>query len=81
MAWPPVLEDVQQMASEPLLEELECFLFLVFSGNEPEKVQDVKTKRFIYSISLDICREISLEKWKLEKTHFDMYNPTSSLSQ
>ena len=67
MAWPPVLEDVQQMASEPLLEELECFLFLVFSGSEPEMVQDVKTKRFVYSISLDICREVSLEKWKLEK--------------
>ena len=62
-------------------EELEYFLFLVFSGNEPEMVQDVKTKRFVCSVGLDICREVSLEKWKLEETHFDMHNPTSSLSQ
>lgn len=55
MAWPPILEDMKQIPSEPLSEELERFLCLVFSGNEPEVVQDEKTKCFVYSIGQDIC--------------------------
>ena len=67
MAWPPTLEDVMQMASEPLLEELERFLCLFFSGNESEVVQNEKTKRFAYSIRQDICRAVLLGRWKLAK--------------
>ena len=67
IAWPPTLEDVKQIASEPLPEELECFLCLVFNGNEPEVVQDEKTKRFVYSIGPDICRAVSLGRSKLAK--------------
>ena len=55
------------MASEPLHEELERFLCLVFSGNEPEVVQEEKTKCFVYSVDQDICRAVSLGKWKLAK--------------
>ena len=65
MAWPPTLGDMKQMASEPVLEELELFLCLVFSVNEPEVVQDEKTKRFVYSIGQDICRTVSLKRLKL----------------
>ena len=65
MAWPPTLGDIKQMASEPVLEELELFLCLVFSVNEPEVVQDEKTKRFVYSIGQDICRTVSLKRLKL----------------
>ena len=67
MAWSPTLEDVKQMASKPLLEELECFLCLAFSDNEPNVVQDEKTKCFAYSIGQDICRSVLLRRWKLAK--------------
>ena len=50
MTWPLTLEDVKKLASQPLSEKLQCFLSLVFSGNESEMVQDDRTKRFIYSI-------------------------------
>ena len=64
MTWPPTLEDI---TSEPLPEELQCFLNLVLSGNEPEMVQDDRTKRFIYSIGHDVCRAVSQGRWKLAK--------------
>ena len=38
-----------------------------FSGNESEVVQNEKTKRFAYSIRQDICRTVSLGRWKLVK--------------
>ena len=58
---------MKEMASKPLSEELEHFLCPVFSVNEPDLVQDEKTKRFIYSIGQDICRAVSLGRWKLAK--------------
>ena len=67
MAWLPTLEDVKQMTHEPLPEELKRFLCLVFSSNEPEVVQEEKTKCFVYSIGQDICRAVSLGRWKLAK--------------
>ena len=67
MTWPPTVEDVKKLASEPLPEELQCFLSLVFSGNEPEMVQDDRTKHFIYSIGQDVCHAISQGQWKLVK--------------
>ena len=67
MTWPPTLEDVKKLASELLPEELQRFLSLVFSGNEPEVVQDDSSKRFIYSIGQDVCRAISQGRWKLAK--------------
>ena len=33
MTWPPTLEDVKKLASEPLPEEFQRFLSLMFSGN------------------------------------------------
>ena len=41
ISWPPTLEDVKQMASEPLLEELECFLclFLVVMNQRWSKMK------------------------------------------
>ena len=67
MTWPLTLEDVKKLASEPLPEELQRFLSLVFSGIEPEMVQDDRTKRFIYSIGQDGCHAISQGWWKLAK--------------
>ena len=67
MTWPLTLEDVKKLASEPLPEELQRFLSLVFSGNEPEVVQDDSSKRFIYSIGQYVCRAISQGRWKLAK--------------
>ena len=67
MATNPTLEDVKQMPCEPLPEELKRFLCLVFSGNEPEVVQEEKTKCFVYSIGQEICRAVSLGRWKLAK--------------
>ena len=67
MTRPPTLEDVKKLASEPLPEELQRFLSLVFSGNEPEVVQDDSSKRFIYSIGQYVCRAISQGRWKLAK--------------
>ena len=58
---------MKETASEPLSEELEHFLCPVFSVNEPDFVQDEKTKHFIYSIGQDICRAVSLGRWKLAK--------------
>ena len=55
------------MAIEPLPEESEYFLSLVFNGNEPKVVQDEKTKRFFYSIGQGICRAVSLGRWKHAK--------------
>ena len=67
MTWPLTLEDVKKLASQPLSEELQRFLSLEFSGNEPEMVQDDRTKRFIYSIGQDVCRAVSQGRWKLAK--------------
>ena len=67
MEWRPTLEHVKQMASGPLPEELEHFICLVFSGNEPKVVQNENTKRFVYSVGQDICRVVSLGRWKLAK--------------
>ena len=68
MTWPSKLEDVKKLAIEPFPEELQCFLSLVFIGNEPEMVQDVRTKHFIYSIGQDVCHTISSQGWwKLAK--------------
>ena len=58
---------MKEMASEPLPEELKRFLCLVFSGNEPEVGQEEKTKCFVYSIGQEICRAVSLGRWKLAK--------------
>ena len=67
MPWPPTLEDVKQLSSKPLPEELERFLNLVFTDNEPEMVQDERTKRFVYSIGQDVCRAVTQGRWKLAK--------------
>ena len=67
MTWSLTLEDVKKLASEPLPEELQRFLSLVFSGIEPEMVPDDRTKRFIYSIGQDGCHSISQGQWKLAK--------------
>ena len=39
----------------------------MLSGNEPEMVQDDRTKRFIYSIGHDVCSAVSQGRWKLGK--------------
>ena len=67
MTWPTTLEDVKKLANEPLPEELQHFLSLVFSGNEPEMVQDDRTKSFIYSIGQDVCPAVSQGWCKLAK--------------
>ena len=48
-------------------EELQRFLSLVFSCNEPQMVQNDRTKRFIHSIGQDVCRAVSQGRWKLAK--------------
>ena len=68
MPWLPTLDDVKRLASEPLPEELERFLCLVFSGNEPEIVQDERTKRFVFFIGQDVCRAVSQGRWNLQST-------------
>ena len=65
MLWPPTFKKVKQIASEPLSVELECFLCLVFSGKEPEMVQDDKVKHFVYSVGQDICLVVTLGRWEL----------------
>ena len=67
MTWPTTLEDVKKLASEPLPGELQHFLSLVFSGNEPKMVQDDRTKSFIYSMGQDVCPAISQGWCKLAK--------------
>ena len=69
MTWPQTLENVKKLASEPLPEEFQRFLCVVFSGNKPEMVQDDRTKRFVYSIGKDVCCAVSQGWWKLVK-HF-----------
>ena len=67
MHWPPSVDDIEKMATEKLPEELERFLNLVFSGNEPITEKCERTKRFIYSIGQDVCRAVSQGRWKLSK--------------
>ena len=67
LPWPPMVEDIKKLADEPLPEELERFLHLVFSGNEPDMVHEERTRRFVFSIGQDICRAVSKGRWKLAK--------------
>ena len=67
MQWQPTLGNVKQLSSKLLPKELVYFLNLVFSGNEPEMVQDERTKRFVYSIGKDVCLAVSQGRLKLAK--------------
>ena len=67
MPWPPTIDDIEKMSTEKLPEELERFLNLIFSGNEPNTEKCERTKRFVYSISQDVCRAVSQGRWKLSK--------------
>ena len=51
--WPPTVEDNDKMASEKLPEELNRFLNLVFSGNEP--VRELSTQNASYFRSDKMC--------------------------
>ena len=64
---PPTVEDIDKMAGEKLPEELERFLNLVFTRNEPVTENCERTKRFIFSIGQDVCRAVSQGRWKLAK--------------
>ena len=67
MHWPPTIDDIEKMSTEKLPEELERFLNLIFSGNEPNTEKCERTKRFAYSIGQDVCRIVSQGRWKLSK--------------
>ena len=59
MPWPPTIDDIEKMSTEKLPEELERFLNLIFSGNEPNTEKCKRTKHFAYSIGQDVCRAVS----------------------
>ena len=67
LPWPPTVEDISELSSENLPEELERFLTIVFSGNEPKNNECERTKRFVVSIGQDLCRAVTEGKWKLAK--------------
>ena len=58
------------MSIEKLPEELERPFNLIFSGNKPNTEKCERIKRFVYSISQDVCRAVSQGRWKLSKHIF-----------
>ena len=60
-------DDIEKMPTEKLSEELERFLNLIFSGNEPNTEKCDLAKCFVYSIGQDVCCTASQGGWKLSK--------------
>ena len=57
MPWSPITDDIEKMLTEKLPEELERFLNLIFSENEPNTEKCERIKRFVYSIGQVVCRD------------------------
>ena len=67
MPWPPMIDNIEKMWTEKLTEELERFLNLTFSGNEPNTEKWEPAKRLVYSIGQDVCCAVSQGRWRLSE--------------
>ena len=79
MPWPSTIDNIEKMSTEKLPEELERFLNLIFSGNEPNTEKCERKKQFVYSIGQDVCRGIS-STMETQQAHSYLRHLETSLS-